>query len=136
MTDQTTPPDLQDLARRYLDLWQNHLNAIAHDADTSETLARTMALMNSGAQAFAEAANTSAGSMVRDDEPTTAKYGAAPAAATPGDTDPRFDEFNGRLAAVEKRIADMESSLAGLARRVDGSDQQDDPCGFFRSRTA
>jgi hypothetical protein len=130
MTEESSPPDLQELARRYLDLWQDHLNAVARDADTSETLARTMALMNSGAQAFAEAANTStntADAKATDDEPPTANDGAVPVAVAPGNPDPRLDEFNGRLAAVEKRIADIESGLAELARRADGGDQQDDP---------
>ena len=53
MTDKPPPPDLQDLARRYLDLWQDHLKAVATDRDASETLARTMALMSSGAQDLA-----------------------------------------------------------------------------------
>ena len=41
MKDTLPPPDMQDLARSYLELWQDHLKAAAHDADISETLART-----------------------------------------------------------------------------------------------
>ena len=37
---------MQDLARSYLELWQDHLKAVAHDADISETLTRTTALMS------------------------------------------------------------------------------------------
>lgn len=41
MKDTPPPPDMQDLARSYLELWQDHLKEVAHDADISETLART-----------------------------------------------------------------------------------------------
>ncbi len=41
MKDAPPLPDMQDLARSYLELWQDHLKEVAHDADISETLART-----------------------------------------------------------------------------------------------
>lgn len=110
MSDTPSPPempDMQDLAKRYLDLWQDHLNAVAQDKDTAETLARTMALMSSGAQAFADSAK---GASPRDDtvEPDT-EPGPAPATHAPGSADPRLDEFARRLTAIEERLAKLES---------------------------
>jgi hypothetical protein len=37
------PPDLQDLARRYLDLWQDQLRAMAADPDMMATVGRMLA---------------------------------------------------------------------------------------------
>lgn len=36
------PPDLQDLAKRYLDLWQDQLRAMAADPDTMASVARML----------------------------------------------------------------------------------------------
>lgn len=111
MSDTPSPPempDLQDMARRYLDLWQDHLNAVAQDKDTAETLARTMALMSSGAQAFADSAK---GATARDDDTSEpgANSGTTPSTDASGGSDPRFDEFARRLAAIEERLAKLES---------------------------
>jgi hypothetical protein len=118
MTDDPPPPDMQDLARRYLDLWQDHLKAVAEDADTSETLAQTMALMSSGTQAFADAATKAAS---RDDADNHTD-GAAPVAATSGDADARSDELARRIAALEKRVVELESELG---KRRGGTDEGD-----------
>ncbi len=123
MTENPAPPDqpldLQDLARRYLDLWQDHLKAVTEDAETSATLAQTMTLMSSGAQAFADAATKAAhNDQATDDEAD----GTAPAAAAPGDADVRPDELAGRIAALEKRVAELESELG---KRSGGSDSGD-----------
>ena len=46
MKDTPLPPDMQDLARSYLELWQDHLKAVTPDADISEMLARTAAVQH------------------------------------------------------------------------------------------
>jgi len=38
-------PDLASLAKRYLDLWQDHLIAMAADPDFAENLARLFAAL-------------------------------------------------------------------------------------------
>ena len=57
------PPDLQDLAKQYLDLWQDQLGGVPKDPQTVEIMAQTMELMNSGAQAFANLATAAQNSM-------------------------------------------------------------------------
>ncbi len=123
MKDTPPPPDMQDLARSYLELWQDHLKAVAHDADISETLTRTTALMSSVAEAFVEASSKAAGN-----EPGGASEAdrAAAASAALGGGDSCFDEFNGRIAAIEERISQLESELAAVSHRVDGKDRPDD----------
>jgi uncharacterized protein (DUF342 family) len=123
MKDTSPPPDMQDLARSYLELWQDHLKAVAHDADISETLARTTALMSSVAEAFVEASSKAAGN-----EPGGASEAdrATAAGAEPGGGDSFLDEFNGRIAAIEERVSQLESELAAVSHRVDGEDRPDD----------
>ena len=89
MTDTPPPPDMQDLARSYLELWQDHLKAVARDADISETLARTTALMSSVAEAFVEASSKAAGN-----EPAAASEADRAAAVAPGGGDSCLDEFS------------------------------------------
>ena len=117
------PPDMQDLARSYLELWQDHLKAVAHDADISEMLARTAALMSSVAEDFVKASSRATGN-----EPGGASETDRAAAAAPGGGggDSCLNEFNGRIAAIEERISQLESKLAAVSHRVDGKDRPDD----------
>lgn len=113
--------DLDELAIKYLELWQEHLNAIANDGETMDVLARTVALMNSGAAAFAPAAqgnsddeNASSGSgstaATTEDRPKTA-------AASSGDADPDLDECLKRLAALEQRVAQLEDNKTKKSKK-------------------
>ncbi len=123
MTDTTPPPDMQGLARSYLELWQDYPKAAAHDADISETLTRTTALMSSAAEAFVEAASKAAGN-----EPGGVSEAdrAAAAGVAPGGEGSCLDEFNGRITAIEERLSQLESELAAVSHRVDGKDRPDD----------
>ena len=49
-------PDMEDLAQRYMDLWQDHLNTLSSDQNITNVMAQTMAMMSSCAQAFVDAA--------------------------------------------------------------------------------
>ena len=61
------PPDIEALARRYLDLWQDQASALAGDAELARQLGRWLTLMQSGmAHAFQAAAATSFRARVRD----------------------------------------------------------------------
>ncbi len=51
-------PDLEHLAKRYLDLWQDQLAGMASDVDIQETIARTIELMNASGAAFASMAQS------------------------------------------------------------------------------
>ena len=54
------PPDLNGLAKQYLDLWQQQLGG-AEDDQAAEIMARTVELMNAGASTFAAMAATAQG---------------------------------------------------------------------------
>ena len=50
-------PELDELARRYLDLWQDQWTALANDPMVAEAMARGFQMMGPGAAAFANFAN-------------------------------------------------------------------------------
>lgn len=54
------PPDFSSLARRYLDLWQEQVAAMANEPALAEALARGIAAMTEGANAFVHAASAGA----------------------------------------------------------------------------
>ena len=55
-------PDLQALARQYMDLWQTQLEGLAGDREVAETMARTLELMSAGPAALAAMAAQGASS--------------------------------------------------------------------------
>jgi len=103
------PPDIEALARRYLDLWQDQASALAGDAELARQLGRWLTLMQSGmAHAFQAAAAT------------TSTPGTATPAAASGGGQPRLDELARRLALLEERILQLEAG-AGGKRKPAGS---------------
>jgi hypothetical protein len=120
------PPDLETLARRYLDLWQDHLSGLAGDPGVAEVMARTLELMNAGSAAFATlAAQAAAGARDTAETPTGDGAGgrartkaAAPAPRAP---DPALAELARRVAVLERRLADLE---AGDRGRRPGADKR------------
>jgi hypothetical protein len=120
MTDQ---PDFADLARQYLDLWEDQLAAMAADPDLAEQSARFFETMTrlGGVANPMMAANlaTLMGQMAGSGGPKTdgtngsssqdTETGAATAAAASPDRDERLDELARRLADVEKRLDGLEA---------------------------
>ena len=105
-------PDMEDLAQRYMDLWQDHLNTLSSDQNITNVMAQTMAMMSSSAQAFADIASASAwpsresgNDCTPDRSPSTA----------PSDSDADSDvaELHRRVAALEERVAELESETVG-----------------------
>jgi hypothetical protein len=103
-------PDLESLARRYLDLWEAQLSALAGDPALAEQMSRFIAAMGSAGLAAAAAWSATHGDKPSAEEPGSAAstFGAAPVHAASGDRDGRLDELTRRLAALEKRIAALE----------------------------
>jgi len=108
MSSSSPPPDIEALARRYLDLWQDQATALAGDAELARQLGRWFSVMQSGmANAFQNAASSTSGSAGKP------APGAPPASAAPGDGKLHLDELARRLAAVEERLARLEAGAGG-----------------------
>ena len=136
----TKPPDLDKLAQQYLDLWQTQLAGMAADREVADLMARTLELMNAGAAGFANAAQqamTQTGMATTKDSGSpddgrpdatgssstaTASGGAgagpAPAAAPSGAANHDLDDLAGRVAALEKRMAELEAGTGGSRKRA------------------
>ena len=120
-------PDLEALAKRFLDLWQDQVAASVADPALAEWLSRFLAAP--GGPGLAPAGKSKDGETIND--PTAfadifaamasgAAHGAAPAAASSGAGDDRLDELSRRLADCEKRLSALEpgpGNTGGKPRR-------------------
>ena len=129
------PPDLESLARRYLDLWQEYLAAAASDPGAGEAMAAWLTQMGAARDAFLPAMMV--GLAPRTDEaaggehesgasrPTGAEHGdgggprprTSAAASPPGDGVRDLDELHRRLAGIEERLAGLERCAGDGAKR-------------------
>jgi hypothetical protein len=118
-------PDLAALARRYVDLWQDQLTAMAADPALAESTARLLqALVPAGwppqqrsqdndASIFSAPGSAAPGFS----KPGFSKTGPKAAGAASGQRDRRVDELTRRLAAVEKRLAALEAGIRPSRRK-------------------
>jgi hypothetical protein len=146
----TKPPDLEALARRYVELWQDQVAAAAADPELTEALVRMMQLTGSGLAAttamwqtlWAGAASRYAapaagfGAGGRDDHDGSARYPSVWAAPAPGATPAAgaspvggrdLAELDARLALLEKRLAAMEGGPKPARRRPRKRTRRDAP---------
>jgi hypothetical protein len=121
-TPKTT--DLEALARRYLDLWQEQVAAMATDPKVAEAVATGVALMNQGAATFAQAVNlkTAAKPGGKPDERDPA--GSPSVAAAPDDPRLDGDQLARRLAAVEERLAALEAALGAAGGKPEAKSRR------------
>jgi hypothetical protein len=119
--DKSQPQDLDDMARRYLDLWQEQLGALASNTEAADLMARTIALMNAGAANFAAMATPGglgkngkehdATAAPSDNGPGNGEGSPAPGAAH-GASNTNLDQLNERVARLEQRIAELEAGTS------------------------
>src|SRR5689334_19246817 len=127
------PPDLETLARRYLDLWQEQVAAMAADPEMSEFMGRLMQAMTAGPGAsmmmpWGFPANQESDGN-RPFSSAAPAGGAAPARAASDDGDRDVGELRERLAALEAQLARLEAdagadpvaSKPARARRAAGA---------------
>ena len=120
-------PDLEALARRYLDLWEAQLAALAGDPALAEQMSRLVASLGSAGLAAAAAWSATQGREQAGGSATRGRgdAGAGPAGAAPlrPASDDRHDglgELASRLAALEQRIAALEQPARKPARKRTG----------------
>ena len=125
----SVPPDLDELARRYVELWERQLAATATDAAMTAQLANAFTAMAQvwpmalqGLAAAAPVGGQSGDGKAGDGQgagqtgggaTAAGPAGAATAAAAPGDGIQQLAELERRLAAVEERLAAVEARPRG-----------------------
>lgn len=139
MADET---DLDELARRYLDLWQDQMSALASDPEAAEAMTRLMTAAGAngsatwpafvpgfgpaGAGRDGEASEKDPDGAATDQaEGSAASSGAAAAAASSSHGGADLDRLASRLAELEERVRALESSprraSGGASRKPRGS---------------
>jgi hypothetical protein len=129
------PPDLDSLARRFLDLWQDQMTAMTADPEMAELMGRLMAMTAPGMAAFmplAKGKGTGEGGPTDEDQregdtTTLSKRGkrktppgAAAAPVPSGGDGLDLDELARRLADVESRLARLEAGAGAGAGGAEG----------------
>lgn len=118
-------PDLNALAREYLDLWQQQLAETARDDTLARTMSDAVRLMSAGAAQMAsqtaamqqvmarqmDQAGVAGGTFATDT--AEAATGTAAAGASHRDDGRVLDELHRRVAELEERLAVLERSLPG-----------------------
>lgn len=118
------PPDLAALARRYVELWQDQLTAMAADPAFSQGMAALLAGLSplwpqpGQSPAASEGAQRGAYEFTRAFQSAAAAAGSAPAGAASRQRQPDLAELTGRLAALEDRLAALESASRGRGKRA------------------
>lgn len=111
------PPDLQSLARRFLDLWQDQVAAMAENADVAQQVGRLMTALASGLGAAADGRGDA-----RDDKRarrtgSAATTGAAAASLSSGAGGDGMARLARRLERLEARMARLEAAAGGGAAK-------------------
>jgi hypothetical protein len=132
-TDDSAPPSLDSLARRYLDLWQDQWTAAAADPEVIENFVRLFQMMGQGAASFAPfflgptafaglscpgtgwdpRPQPPAAGEAGVERPAAPAPGAAPVRPASGDRDLVIAQLLGRIAALEERLAAVERTPPG-----------------------
>jgi hypothetical protein len=111
--DMAEPPDIADLAKRYLDLWQDQMMALAADPDFAESVARLLSAWTMPLSQAAVAFPFAMPPVGAAHEPGTKAAGAAPAAAPSDERAVGVDELAHRVGALEERLAALETGIRG-----------------------
>ena len=110
--DEEPDADLAALAKRFLDLWQDQLTALAADPQLAAGMTRFLGALPA-AFPFGMA-DATAGAKSR------AARRPEAAAAPSHERGDRLDEFALRLAGLEQRLARLESGAAAAGKRASG----------------
>jgi hypothetical protein len=106
-------PDLDALAKRYVDLWQEQFSAMASDPKLAEAMAQWLGLMGLGRAAPGAARGQHDGNGQARPAAGRAAPGPDTPAAAPDPGGARAAQLADRLAALEQRVAALESRLGG-----------------------
>jgi hypothetical protein len=114
------PPSLDDLAKRYLDLWQDQMTAMAADPETARLMGRTLQLWAGAGPAGWQAIWQAAADGLKGRQGTAFDHGAFasffPQTPGPAPAGPASGHGGGDVAELRRRLAELETRIAGLAQ--------------------
>ncbi len=96
-------PEIDELAKRYLDLWQEHLSGMAADPEWSASMTRLFAAFLSPVKEGEPADAVGGGSTI-----TGSETGTTPSVDPSVDGGADLRELQRRIAALEERFAKLE----------------------------
>ena len=102
--------DLNELARRYLDLWQQHLLSTAKDPNLTADLAKIIEVMPD--------LSVSASPKMNETSIDETAQRATTTATTSDGRNGDIDELRRRLAVVEERLVALEEQSSGARKRA------------------
>ncbi|MDK9722289.1 MAG: hypothetical protein OEL53_14020 [Rhodospirillales bacterium] len=109
--DEKPGPDLQELAKRYLDQWNRQMGAMGSDPALAkamaEAFARSYEAMSQGMAVFAQGVMKTGEAHA----PQSPRPRPQAADAASGGADGQLAGLAGRLAALEKRVAQLEGAV-------------------------
>lgn len=118
----TDGPDIEQLARRYLDLWQDQAAALVNDPElagaigqayamASKGLAACVATVGSGSPNKKGGANSTDDRAAAPSKPSTTASWSASVAAASGEPSDDSSDLATRVAALEERVHRLEAAL-------------------------
>jgi len=121
---------MESLARRFLDLWEDQLAAMAADPDQAEALSRMIAMSGPTTKGFPQSMsdamrifqqgftqNSDHAQTQPSQETPPGPAGAAPAAPPSGGGGDELGELTARISALEKQLADLVAEPSGKSRK-------------------
>ena len=102
------PPDIEDLSRRFLDLWRQHLTAVTTEPATGQDAWLAMTRLWTQGSDNADGVNPAANTGVGVTPPGTAT-GTAPVTGASERGGDAVRDLERRVRELEERIADLES---------------------------
>jgi hypothetical protein len=124
----TEKPDMQELAGRFLDLWQQQMASLVNDPAISDLMAKSQDLVRERWEAAMTSVNErgapSAGAHDRA-KPDSPAARAAAAPVSPDDPSQQLAVLTSRIVALEERLAQLERAARppgrGPARTARGA---------------
>jgi hypothetical protein len=125
MTTADEPPSLDELAKRYLDLWQDQMTALAADPETARLMGRSLQLWASAGPAGWQGIWQAAADGLKGHPGTVFDHAAfapffkqADGTASAGSAS---GNGGGDVAELRRRLAELETRVAGLASEPGGA---------------
>lgn len=114
----TDSPDLQRLAARYLDLWQEQVAQMSGDPALSDLMVKSFGMIRERWDEAAQQFQQGGG-----DRQAAQPAGTAASAVPSDDAGSQFAVLLERIAGLEERLGKLEKAAAGRGKRIAGGDR-------------